>query len=82
MVTKQNYVTWILWHEIVLYSFIVYIETKDFYKEISKDKFDTSNYKLDRLLPNRKNNNIIRLMKDELGKKKHEKICWTKSKNL
>ena len=36
-------------------SFVVYIETYDIYKEIAEDVetiFDTSNYELDRSLPN------------------------------
>ena len=44
-------------------------------------KIGTSNYELDRPLLKGKNK-IIGLMKDELGKKSNEKICWTKSKNL
>ena len=39
-------------------SFIVYIETEDFYSGIAKDvetRFDTSNNELDRPLPKRKN---------------------------
>ena len=40
------------------YNFIVQIETKDIYADISKDVeaiFDTSNYELDRPLPKGKN---------------------------
>ena len=43
--------------------FMVYIKTSDVYKETVKDvetRFDTSNYKLDRPLP----------------KKRNEKCCW------
>ena len=53
-------------------SFIVYIKTDDFYKDIAEDvetRFDTSNYELDRLLPKGKNKKVIGLMKDELGGK-------------
>ena len=53
-------------------SFIVYIETDYFYKDIAEDvetRFDTSNYELDRSLPKRKSKKVIRLMKDELGGK-------------
>ena len=50
--------------------FIVYIKTDDIYRDIAEDienRFDTSNYELDR--PNRKNKKLIGLMKDELGGK-------------
>ena len=53
-------------------SFIVYIKTDNNYKNITEDvetKFDSSNYKLDRLLEKGKNKKQIRLMKDELGGK-------------
>ena len=46
------------------------IKTKDFYKDIAQDveeRFDTSNYNVDRPLPKRKNKKVIGLMKDELG---------------
>ena len=51
-------------------SFIMNIETKDFYKDIANDvekTFDTSNYEVDRPLPTGKNKKLIGLMKDELG---------------
>ena len=51
-------------------SFVVNIETKDFYKDIAenvKERFDTSNYTFDRSLPTGVNNKVICLMKDELG---------------
>ena len=53
-------------------SFIRYIKTEDFYKDIADDAeciFDTSNYEVDRPLPTRKNKKVIGLMKDELGGK-------------
>ena len=53
-------------------SFIIYIKTKDFYKDIADDvkkRYDTSNYKVDGLLPKRMNKKVIGLMKDELGGK-------------
>ena len=53
-------------------SFIINIKTNDFYKDISKDvenRFDTSNYEVNKPLPTRKNKKIIGLMKDELGGK-------------
>ena len=51
-------------------SLIMNIKTKDFYKDIARDveeRFDTSNYGVDRPLPKRKNKKVIGLMKDELG---------------
>ena len=53
--------------------FIVYIESDDTYKNIAEDvktRFDTSNYELDRTLPERKIKKVIGLMRDELGGKK------------
>ena len=53
-------------------SFIAYIKTEDIYADIAKDveaKLDTSNYELDRLLPEGKNKKVIRSMKEELGGK-------------
>ena len=53
-------------------SFIMNIKTNDFYKDISNDlenRFDTSNYEVNRPLPTGKNKKIISLMKDELGGK-------------
>ena len=48
------------------------IKTNDFYKDISNDvenRFDTSNYEVNRPLPTGKNKQVIGLMKDELGGK-------------
>ena len=53
-------------------SFILNIKTNDFYEDIANDvenRFDTSNYEVNRLLPMGKNKKIIALMKDELGGK-------------
>ena len=53
-------------------SFITNIKTNDFYKDISNDvenRFDTSNYEVNRPLPTGKNKKVIGLMKDELGGK-------------
>ena len=50
-------------------SFIVYIKTDVFYKDIAQDvetRFDTSNNKLNRPLPKGKNKKVIGVMKDEL----------------
>ena len=51
-------------------SFVMNVKTNDFYKDISSDvdnKFDTSNYEVNRPLPLGKNKKVIGLMKDELG---------------
>ena len=65
------------------YSFIVYIKIDDIYKDIAEDvetRFVTSSYELDRPLPKDKNEKMIGLMKDELGRKNNDEICWTKSR--
>ena len=53
-------------------SFIINIKTNYFYKDIANDvenRFDTSNYEVNRPSPTGKNKKIIGLMKDELGGK-------------
>ena len=53
-------------------SFIMNIKTNDFYEDITNDvenRFDTSNYEVNRPLPMGKNKKIIGLMKDELSGK-------------
>ena len=53
-------------------SFIMDIKTNDFYKDIANDvenRFDTSNYEVNRPLPMGKNKKVIGLMKDELSGK-------------
>ena len=53
-------------------SFIMDVKTNDFYKDIANDvenRFDTSNYEVNRPLLMGKNKNVIGLMKDELGGK-------------
>ena len=53
-------------------SFIINIKTNDFYEDIASDvenRFDTSNYEVNRPLPIGKNKKLIGLMKDELGGK-------------
>ena len=50
-------------------SFVMHIKTNDFYKDIASDvenRFDTSNYEVNRPLPTGKNKKVIGLMKDEL----------------
>ena len=51
-------------------SLVMTIKTKNFYKDIAQDvqeRFDTSNYSVDRSLPKGKNKKVIGLMKDGLG---------------
>ena len=53
-------------------SFIMNIKTNDFYEDIANDvenRFDTSNYEVNRPLHMGKNKKVIGLMKDELGRK-------------
>ena len=53
-------------------SFIMNIKTNDFYEDIANDvenRFDTSNYEVNRPLPMGKNKKVIGLMKGELGGK-------------
>ena len=53
-------------------SFIMNIKTNDFYEDIAsdvEDRFDTSNYEVNRPLLTGKNKKVIGLMKDELGGK-------------
>ena len=51
-------------------SFVCHIKTEDFYKDIAEDvknRYDISNYEVNRPLPKAMNKNVIGLMKDELG---------------
>ena len=53
-------------------SFIINIKTEDFYEDIANDieeRFDTSNYEVNRPLPTEKNKKVIGLMKGEVGRK-------------
>ena len=53
-------------------SFVMHIKTNDFYKDIDSDvenRFDISNFEVNRPLPTGKNKKVIGLMKDELGGK-------------
>ena len=64
-------------------SFIVYIKTDDFYKDIAEDvptRFDTSNFELDSVLPKGKSKNVIGLMKDELGRKNMTKFVGLRAR--
>ena len=66
-------------------SFVIYIKTEDFYKDIACDverRFDTSNYdeKDERPLPTGKNKKVIGLFKDELGGKVMIEFCALRAK--
>ena len=66
-------------------SFVIYIKTEDFYKDIAGDVerwFDTSNYdeKDKRPLPIGKNKKVIGLFKDELGGKIMTEFCALRAK--
>ena len=66
-------------------SFIIHIETEDFYKDIANDVkrwFDTSGYDKNdkRPLPIGMNKNIIGMLKDELNRKIIKKFCGPRSK--
>ena len=53
-------------------SFVMHIKANDFYKDVANDvknRFNTSNYEVNRPLPTGKNKIVIGLMKDELGGK-------------
>ena len=66
------------------YTFIVYRKTDDIYKDIAEDvetRFDTLNFELDRPLPNGKNENVIGLMKGELGGKTMTKFVGLRGKS-
>ena len=64
-------------------SFIVYIKTDNIYKDVAEDvatRFDSSNYELGRPLPKGKNEKVIGLMKDELGRKIMTKFVRLRAK--
>ena len=65
-------------------SFILHIETKDFYEDINNDVeewFDTSNYKIDRpLLITGKNKKVLSKFNDELGGRIITKFVGLRSK--
>ena len=66
-------------------SFILYVETEDFYKDIGNDVnkwFYTSNYRKDinRPLEKGKNKNVIGKFKDELGGLVMSKFCAHRAK--
>ena len=65
-------------------SFILHIRTEDFYENTVNDveeRFDTSNYKIDRpLLIKNKNNKVLGKFKDELGGKIMTELVGLRSK--
>ena len=64
-------------------SFIVRVKTDGIYKDIAKDvekRFDTSNYEIDRLLPEWKYEKVIGLMKNELGEQIMKKFLGIRAK--
>ena len=61
------------------------MDTDEIYKEIAEDvknRFDTSNYELDRPFPKWKNQKVIGLIKDKFGGVIITKNFWIKSENL
>ena len=64
-------------------SFIVHVKTDDIYKDMAGNVetiFATSNHEIDRLLPKVKNENVIGLMKNELGGQIMKEIVVLKAK--
>ena len=67
---KLKYGNDVKWCYIDTDSFIMNVKTNYFYEDIASDvenRFDTSNYEVNRPLPMGKNKKVISLMKDELG---------------
>ena len=67
---KPKYVNNVILCYMDMDSFIMNIKTNDYYKDISNDvenRFDTSNYEVNRPLPTGRNKKSIGLMKYELG---------------
>ena len=61
------------------------MDTDEIYKDIAEDvknRFDTSNYELDRPFPKWKNQKVIGLIKDKLGGVIITKNFWIKSESL
>ena len=62
---------------------MVHIKIDDIYKDIAEDvktRFDTSNYELDRPLPEGKNKKVSGLMKDDLNGKIMKKFAELRGK--
>ena len=63
--------------------FIPHVKIDDICKDIAENvetRFDTSNFKIDRLLPKGKNEIIIGLMKNELGGQIMKEFVWLRAK--
>ena len=63
-------------------SFIFHVKTDDIYKDIEEDVekiFDTSIFEIDRPLPKGKNEKVIGLMKDELGRQIMKQLVKVKT---
>ena len=63
--------------------FVVHVRTDYSYKGIAEDietGFDTSNFELDRPLPKGKNQKVIELMKDELGREIMKELVGLRAK--
>ena len=63
--------------------FIPHVKTDDICKDIAENvetRFDTSKFKIDRLLPKGKNEIIIGLMKNELGGQIMKEFVWLRAK--
>ena len=62
-------------------SFIMNVQTEDFYKDIANNiekKYDISNYVHKRPLPMGKNKKVIGLMKDgKIRRKNNDRVCWS-----
>ena len=59
-------------------SFIVYVRTNDIYKNITEDvetRFDTSNYELEKLLPEGKKQKGYWFYERWVRQKNYERIC-------
>ena len=66
-------------------SFIVHIRTEDTYKDIVENvetRFNSSDFELQKLLPQRKNKKVIGLIKDELAGEIMKEFVGLREKNI
>ena len=66
-------------------SFTVHIKTEDTYKDIVEDvetRFNSSDFELEKLLLQRKNKNVIGLIKDELAGEIMKEFVGLREKNI
>lgn len=64
-------------------SFIVHVKPEKVYSDFAGDvgsRFDTSNYKVEKLLPKDKNKKVIGAIKDDLGGKRMKEILALRPK--